>query len=78
MIQMKVFTGTIAEITEAFNAWAASLVHGTQFPQGIAGMARLANDRDDWIKEIIYVLPVRPNSGIAVPTPAIARGNGRG
>ena len=75
MVQYRVFTGTIAEIETAFNGWAASLVQGVNINSG--PLVKL--DDGSWIKEVLYVLPVaggRPN--IALPTPAIARGNGRG
>lgn len=77
MIQYKVFVGTIAELEQAFNAWAASLVPGANVNTGpltpmIPGSVEDAADRQ-WFKEVMYVLPVRGN-GIAVPAPAIHRG----
>jgi len=72
MVQYRVFTGTIAEIEAAFNAWAASLVQGVNINAG--PLTKL--DDGSWLKEVMYVLPVAGRN-IAVPTPAIARANGR-
>ena len=72
MIQMKVFeAASRVEIERQFNAWAASLIPGVQMP----GVGPTTREDDVFVKEVLYVLPVRSN--IAVPTPAIARGNGR-
>ena len=73
MIQYKVFTGTIAEIEAAFNGWAASLVYGVNVNAG----PLTSFDTDEgqqWLKEVMYVLPQRSNNGIAVPTPQLLGG----
>jgi len=70
MIQYKVFTGTIAEIEQAFNVWAASLVQGVNVNAGPLTMI-VINDSGEmverWYKEVMYVLPARPNNGITIP-----------
>ena len=70
MIQYRVFTGTIAEVEAAFNAWAAALVPGANINAG-----PLTRDGDQWFKEIIYQVPQRSNGQIAVPQ---LKGVGRG
>ena len=69
MVQIRIFVGTIEEIEKAFNGWAASLREGTNVqasPLTAAG--------DGWIKEVMYLLPLRSN-GIAVPAPGSLRAN---
>ena len=70
MIQLKIFTGTIAEIESAFNAWSASLMQGTNINSGplvLVGNPDHAAIEKVFMKEVLYVLPVRDNGKIAVP-----------
>lgn len=66
MIQYRCFTGTIIEIEAALNAFCAGLPSGVN-----VNMGPLAHfDSDEgliWYKEVMYVLPQRDNSKIAVP-----------
>lgn len=73
MIQYKVFMGTLEEIERALNAWAASLPLGTNMNHN--PLTRISETTDRWFKEILYVLPARPN-GLAVAQRAPRRGRG--
>ncbi len=78
MIQYKVFTGTIAEIEAALNAFCAGLPSGVNVNMGpltpqIPGSVEGADSRQ-WIKETMYVLPLRNNGTIAVPSMEVPRG----
>lgn len=75
MILYKIFTGTLEEIAAAFSRWAASLPQGanvncgplTPLPtQPVTVEGAPAVDML-FMKDVVYVLPVRNNSGIAVP-----------
>lgn len=76
LIQYRVFTGTIAEIESAFNAWAASLIMGANVNSGpltLIGERQTgvgANTEREYMKECICVLPARGN-GIAVPAKVV-------
>jgi hypothetical protein len=72
MIQWKVFSGTLAHIEQTFNAWAAGLANGVNVQAGPL-VACNANSVEplaerEYVKEVMYILPVRDNSKIAVPT----------
>ena len=64
MIQFKVFTGTLAEIESAFNAWAAALMDGTN----VQAAPLVAVGDGTYLKEVVYMLPKRSNGKIAVPS----------
>jgi hypothetical protein len=68
MVQYRIFTGSLADIEQAFNAWAASLVSGVSINHN----PLMAVGDGTWLKEVVYVLPAGGH-GVGVPKIAIPR-----
>ena len=70
MVQFKIFTGTIAAIEAAFNTWAASLPNGVNVNAGPITPATPSATgplaEREYLKEVMYVLPLRSGNGIDV------------
>jgi len=70
MIQVKYFTGTIAEVEAAMNTWLAAVATNTQLT---FSPLVLVPGTDQVIKEVLINMPARSANGVPTPKLAVPR-----